>query len=771
MRKIHKNIPVLFEPYDYKVVETHYSEENNKNNESIFNVANGYIGLRGFFEEGFYGNPANTDPTTMINGVYEYFNYNHVWQRPGFPSRYHAIINQANPVDIKVYVGDELCTLAGNVTGYSRTLDMRDGTIVREFTYQTKAGEKVLLRFHRFASQADKHLLMVKTEVIAQTDADIRIVSSLEQQKRGGGATKEEIGASVGKVYTFLDAKRKSCTKYITYKTNISNFEIICAVSEKVTPSVKPAKSNQKYRLSDVYSFAVKKGEHIVLERAVVYATMRDFSQFKEEAIRRSQEALKAGYAAELEKNKAVWDKFWDATDVSIDDDALIQQGIRYGMFNMYQSTGKDGITNVSANGITGTAYSGHYFWDTEIFMMPMFLYTNPEIVKKLIEYRYNTLDGSRKRAREMEHPGALIAWNTINGEECGHVFEAATAHYHINADIGYSIYKYFEATQEEEFLLDKCAEILFETSLCLSHRGNFIERKGNKFCFNVVCGPDEYNPVVDNNLFTNMMVRKHFYFSLEVADRLRQKRPEKFKELTEKCKIDEEEFARWKRAADNMYLAYDYENDMYMQDDSILYKDPIDIENIPPEKLPLLFTMHPLNLWRFKVCKQADIVLLTFLLHEEFTPQMRKKIYDVYEPLTIHDSSLSSNTYSIVACDIGYYGEAYDYLKQASRMDLDNVNKNTYFGLHAACMGSCWMMLVNGYAGLRVYDEKMHFKPYCDAKWNSYSFKLRFRDSVLHISVKKDKTSYRVLSGAPLEIYHKDQLITVGTEEVVLEN
>lgn len=370
-----------------------------------------------------------------------------------------------------------------------------------------------------------------------------------------------------------------------------------------------------------------------------------------------------------------------------------------------------------------------------------------------------------------MEHPGALIAWNTINGEECGHVFEAATAHYHINADIGYSIYKYFEATQDEEFLLDKCAEILFETSLCLSHRGNFIERKGNKFCFNVVCGPDEYNPVVDNNLFTNMMVRKHFYFSLEVADRLRQKRPEKFKELTEKCKIDEEEFARWKRAADNMYLAYDYENDMYMQDDSILYKDPIDIENIPPEKLPLLFTMHPLNLWRFKVCKQADIVLLTFLLHEEFTPQMRKKIYDVYEPLTIHDSSLSSNTYSIVACDIGYYGEAYDYLKQASRMDLDNVNKNTYFGLHAACMGSCWMMLVNGYAGLRVYDEKMHFKPYCDAKWNSYSFKLRFRDSVLHISVKKDKTSYRVLSGAPLEIYHKDQLITVGTEEVVLEN
>lgn len=770
MRKIHKNIPVLFEPDGYKVVERKYSAQNNKNNESVFNVANGYIGLRGFFEEGFYGEAKDTDPTTMLNGVYEYFNYNHVWQRPGFPPRYHAIINQANPIDIKVYVDGELCSLGGKVEDYSRTLDMQDGTIVRSFIYETQSGKRVRLKFHRFASQANKHLLMIKVEVETFSDAEVKILSSLNQQTRGGGATKEEIGASVGTVYTFGDAKREGNTKYVTYSTNISGFDIICAVSEK-TDGEKVFAKDCETGLSDEYVYSLKAGERVVLERAVVYATMRDFPAFKKTAIELSQEACANGYEKALAENKKVWDAFWETTDVEIDDDALIQQGIRYGMFNMYQSTGKDGITNVSANGITGTAYSGHYFWDTEIFMMPMFTYTNPEVAKKLIEYRYNTLDGSRKRARDMEHPGALVAWNTINGEECGHVFEAATAHYHINADVGYAIYKYFEATQDEEFLLDKCAEVLFETSLCLSHRGAFIERKGNKFCLNVVCGPDEYNPVVDNNLFTNMMVRKHFYFTLETAERLKTKRPQQYRELMEKCGITDEELARWKRAADNMYLAYDYENDMYMQDDSILYKDPIDIENIPPEKLPLLFTMHPLNLWRFKVCKQADIVLLTFLLHEEFTPEMRKKIFDVYEPLTIHDSSLSSNTYSIVACDIGYYDEAYDYLKQASRMDLDNVNKNTYFGLHAACMGSCWMMLVNGYAGLRVYDNRMHFKPYCDEKWKSYAFKLQFRGSILSIKVEKNQTTYKVLSGNPVEIFHKEELVTVGQDGKVMEN
>lgn len=769
MRKIHKNIPVLFEPNDYLIVEKEFKEENNRNNESIFNVANGYIGMRGFFEEGFYGKQENCDPTTMINGIYEYYDYNHVWQRPGFPPRYHAITNQANPIDVKILIDKKPIKLDNNVYDYSRVLDMRDGTITRTFKYHLDGNKIAYLTYIRFASQDDKHLLVNKINVKTNFDCKIEIISRISQQTRVGGATHAEIGSSGGDIYQFKETINNGENRYLTYKTKRSKFDIIMAISEKLNCKYHKRINNKKDSTATHYTINNQANNEISIERFVVFATKRDYSNFKQRSINKAKSKCENGYEVEYRKNKKVWDGFWNVTDVSIDKDELVQQGIRFGMFNMFSSVGKDGITNISANGITGTAYSGHYFWDTEIFMEPMFLYTNPEIAKKLIEYRYNTLDGSRQRAKEMDHVGALVAWNTISGEECGHVFEAATAHYHINADVGYSIYKYYEATHDYKLIEEKGAELLFELGLCLSHRGDFIERKGNKFCLNIVCGPDEYNPVVDNNLFTNMMVKKHFEFALQVKEMLNKNNPLKLKQLMEKCHIDEDEFKRWDRIVNNMYFAYDYEKDMYMQDDSILFKDPIDIDAIPPSKLPLLFSMHPLNLWRFKVCKQADIVLLTFLLHEWFTPEMRKKIFDVYEPLTIHDSSLSSNTYSIVACDIGYYDEAYDYLKQASRMDLDNVNKNTFFGLHAACMGSCWMMLVNGYAGLRIYDGMMHFKPYCDKRWNSYSFKLKFMDSRVLVKVSKENTFYQLLEGNDLIIDHKGKKINVTKQGVVV--
>ena len=761
MRKVHRDLPVLFEPHGFQIVEHKFEGDRNKVNESIFNVANGYIGLRGFFEE---GTNAESDRTTMLNGVYEYFDYHHIWQRPGFPGKYHAIVGQADPVDVQVFLDGERAS-AENSQEYSRTLDMRDDTLVRKFVYTTQSGKSAELVFTRFAHQREKHLLVTSVQVNCRSAMSVRIVSTLSMPA-GSTTGKAEIGSSSGKIYEAGTAHARGGTRSVTYSTLRSGFKIVCAVAERANAARK--NTLRKESASATYSAALGEGESVRLDRFIVYGTDREFDPLRETAEQMAETFAERGYDALYDGNVSAWREFWKDSDVCIDGDELIQQGIRYGIFNIYQSVGRDGITNISANGLTGTAYSGHYFWDTEIFMEPMLLYTHPELTKKLIEYRYNILDKARERAREMEHPGALYAWNSTNGEECGHVFEAVTAQYHINADVGYSIYKYYEATQDEEFLFDKCAEILLETSMCLSHRGNFIERKGGKFCLNVVCGPDEYNPIVDNNLYTNMLTRLLFKFTLETMEKLRSKRPAQYEALVKKCHYSDGEFARLRRAADNMYLAWDEENEMYMQDDNFLSKDPIDIESIPPEKLPLLVTLHPLNLWRYKVCKQADIVLLTFLRHEEFTPEMRKKIFDTYEPLTIHDSSLSSSIHSIVACDIGYYGEAYGYLKQAARMDLDNVNKNTYFGLHAACMGACWMMLVNGYAGLRIYDGKMHFKPYCDEKWKRYTFRLKFRGSALEIGVTPQETVYRLTAGAPLTIEHCGECFVLENERVM---
>lgn len=769
MRNIHKNVPVLFEPHDYTVVETDYNEQNNKNNETIFTVANGYIGLRGFFEEGFYGAKENSDPTTMINGVYEYFPYNHIWCRPGFPQRFHAIVGQTNPIDVKVLLDGEPVTLAYGVEGYSRTLDFRDGTVVRKFTFTAKNGKSADLIFERFASQYDKHLVFVKISVTAKNDCEVKFISSLKSLAISSGAVKEEIGGASGSVFENPEVYRKANLMQVSYSTIKSKFDITCAVADGVDCKSIREDCDRDNSLSSTYIVNAKSGEKIAYTRAIGYATMRDFANFKTELGKKVSIAYSEGYDKNLEKSKSELEKFWKVTDVEIDSDPLVQQGIRFSMFQIYQSTGKDGITNISANGLTGTGYSGHTFWDTEIFMMPMYIYTNPEIAKKLITYRYNILDNARERAKQMDDVGALFSWNSINGEECGHVFEAVTAQYHINNAVYYAIYRYYEATQDEKFLVETCAEILFEISKCMAHRGSFIKERDGEFCINVICGPDEYNPIVDNNLYTNLMTKRQLYFALEVAKLLKEKYPQKYLELVNKCNLDEKEFELWQRAADNMRLPYNKELDIYLQDDNFLFKDPIDLEAIPKERLPLLTNLHPLNLWRYQVIKQADIVLLTFLCCDAFTREMRKKIFDFYEPKTIHDSSLSAGIHSIVACDVGYEGEAYNYLKQSCRMDLDNVNRNTFFGLHAACMGTSWMMLVNGYGGLRIINGKLHFKPYCAENWNCYTFKIKFRGSVLSVKVSKDKTEYRVIEGDNITVFHKDNEIMVDAKGVII--
>ena len=760
MRDIHKNVPVRFQPYAWKVVETDWCKEDVKNNETIFSVANGYLGIRGFFEESFDGEKQVADRTTMINGVYEYFPYIHVCYRPGFPKRCHAIVPQSNAFDITLWLDDERVDVSnkGQVSAYSRTLDFQDGTVTRTFVYRTKTGKQAKFTFVRFASQDDKHLAMDKLVIEAMDDCQV-VVQTRLLAPQGCAQTPDNLYRETA-VFDFLSAEKEDGVQSVTYKTRTAPFEIAVSAKDVFDRDEQPLTETDDLSVSDTYTFSLNGGETVNGVRYVAYATMRDFVAFQKETCGKVK-AAENGFEKELEKSKAHLDEFWKYADVQVDD-MLIQQGLRFSAFQIYQSTGRDGITNISANGLSGTVYSGHTFWDTEVFIMPMYMYSHPEMAKPLIMYRYNILDKARERARQMDDQGALYSWNSINGEECGTLFEAVTAQYHINNDIFYSIFRYYEATQDEEFLVNTCAEILFEISKCMAHRGSFVPTRGGKFCINVICGPDEYNPIVDNNMYTNVLTQKQLHFTLKVADLLREKYPEKYAELCEKCKVDGEELALWKKAADNMYIPYSKELDMYMQDDNFIYKDPIDIESIPKEKLPLLSHLHPLNLWRCQLCKQADIVLLTFICSDYFTHEQRKKIFEYYEPKTIHDSSLSASIHSIVACDVGDKKEAYGYLMQSARMDLDNVNGNTYNGLHAACMGAAWMMMVNGYAGLRVFDGKLHFRPFIHEGWNSYSFTFLFRGTRLKVTVGVEETQYEILEGQPIAIQHFDREYSV---------
>ena len=763
MRKLYDdNRPILFRPERWSVTEDVFDEGTNRVRESVFAVANGYIGVRGFFEEGFDGAPEHTDPTVMLNGVYEYHDIVYNWRRPGFPGRTQVITRQANPLDVTVYLDGERAAMTRE--GYSRSLNLKNGVLTRTFVFTTQTGKKAVLTFERFACQQDKHLLAARITIEARAPLSCRIVSALRTAD-----SRIHDGEGKDAVYEPLGLSRTGEVATAAYKTKKSGFSVACAAAERLSVPAEAETSESGSALVCSRSFSLDAGDVAVYERTAGFACDKDVPDYASFLAEKVRKAAARGYEALLEENTKEIAAFWSYSDIEIDDDPLVQQGIRFSLFQVYQSAGRDGYTNISANGLSGTVYSGQTFWDTEMYMMPMFTYGAQEISRDLLLYRYHLLDRSRERAQQMEDVGALYSWNTIDGEECGAIFEAATAQYHIDADISFAMQAYYDASGDEAFMVDFGAEMLFEMSKCLSHRGSFIEARGGKFCINVICGPDEYNPIVDNNFYTNFLVRRMFDFTLETRALLAEKYPERLAALCQKCGMTEAEFGRIEEASRKMYFPYNEEYGMYMQDDNFMYKDPVDLASVPAEKLPLLFTLHPLNLWRWQVCKQADIVLLTFLCSEFFDKEQIRKIFDYYEPKTIHDSSLSAAVHSIVACAIGYRGEAYSYLKHAARMDLDDVNGNTAAGLHAACMGGAWMLIVNGYAGLRVYGGTLHFDPMLDDKWKGYSFKIHYHGCMLSVRVARDGTRYRLEAGERLEIFHRGEAVTVGREEIFL--
>ncbi|MCK9525090.1 MAG: glycoside hydrolase family 65 protein, partial [Limnochordia bacterium] len=534
------------------------------------------------------------------------------------------------------------------------------------------------------------------------------------------------------------------------------------------TPATSIMGSASTTLLDFLARFQAEAGQTITLDKFIALGSSREMgegqlSDYLERIVLKSAEH---GYARGRQKHVDFLQKYWDDTDVEIEGDLAVQQGMRFNALQLLQSTGRDGKTNVAAKGLSGEYYEGHYFWDTETYIVPFFLYSQPDLVRKLLEYRYSILDAARLNARRMRDQGALYAWRTINGHEASGNFLGSTVQYHINAAVAYSIHRYLEATDDLDFLLEMGAEILFETARCWAHRGVFLESRNGQYCLNEVCGPDEYKPGVNNNCYTNYMAQFNLKTALRARDTLSTKYPQEFDRLTRKLNLQEAEFDLWQRCADHMYLPFNDQLGIHPQDDSFVDKDPIDIDSIPQEEIPLVGNWHPLVIWRYQVIKQADVILLLFLLGDQFTLAEKKADFDYYEPKTTHDSSLSPAIYSIIAAELGYEEFAYNYFLQTVRLDLDDYNRNAWQGLHTACMASSWMGVVNGFAGMRTFDGNLSFQPFLPEKWQSYSFKVKFRGAQLHVRVRSDHTSYTLLKGEGCSFFHWSQPVTLSLGE-----
>ncbi|MGD2174878.1 MAG: beta-phosphoglucomutase [Candidatus Brocadiaceae bacterium] len=716
---------------------------------TVFALSNGYLGVRGVCPEEDEGAGDGGYPATFVNGIYDYEPYQFVVRFPGYPERRHAIVNLCDWRIINLQVDGEPFSMSrGEVSQYRRELDMRRGVLRRDLVWTSPAGQRVRISTTRLVSMTRKHSAAIRYAV-SPLDEDAQLV--FESKFRG----KIPSNMLPGDRTELVERGAEGQADYFLYRTRSAPFYVAIALAHSLHDAHRQSRGFDPDTgdvLVDRREANVRAGEAALLEKHVCFQTTLETGrqQLIPQALAGVREAREAGFGELLAEQERWWARHWETGDVRIDGNPADQQAIRFALFHLRQSNPEFENRSISANGLTGDAYSGHVFWDTEMYISPYFLYTDPAAVRPLLLYRHGILERARERARQMDGVGALYSWNSISGEECGVVYEAATAEYHLVSDIALAVARYVDATGDREFLRDFGAEIVFETARFLADRGSFVPLRGGQFCINAVCGPDEYACGVNNNCYTNVLARWHLRHAARVSDEMQREEPGRFKELAERIGLETAEVALWRRAADRMYVPFNEELGIHEQDDSFLYLDPADME-MTPRNTDIRWGMHPLNLWRMQVIKQADVVLLMFVRGEEFGEDVKRANYEFYEPLTCHGSSLSASIHSIIASEVGKHGDAYDYFRQSLRLDLDDFKGNTGGGLHMACMGGTWMAVVNGFAGMRDYEDGLRFDPWLPERWDGYGFKVLYRGRRLKVDVGADEVTYTLISGAPL--------------------
>ena len=747
--------------------ETSFDTQSNFLDETLFALGNGYIGLRGTYEEG-YGGPAGTSlDGTYLNGFYESEEIHYPEAAFGMAKTNQFMLNVPNAKGIALWIeGERFDLLQGTVASYERTLDFRTGVMLRTVEWLSPQGRRVSVVSRRLVSFENKHLFAIEYQVTPLNfSGTIKLASVLDGAVKNLEAGDDpRVGSAIsGPALHPVDSEQSDSFAALVQRTGNSGFTLVSATETFIdgAPPAQVSKHEQRLELS--WTITASERQTVSLTKYGSYFSSRDYPVV--ELMWRSKDTLAqaraTGFDALRMEQEQYLANFWQQADVEIAGDDALQQGIHFNQFHLLQSVGRDGKTNISAKGVTGEGYEGHYFWDTEIYIFPFFLYSKPEIAKKLLEYRYAGLGQARERARQMSHArGALYPWRTIAGVECSAYFPAGTAQYHINADIAYSIKLYMEATDDQDYLIRYGAEIVMETARIWMGLGSY-DRAG-RFCINEVTGPDEYTALVNNNYYTNAMAQMHLNFAAQIAERLQVQHPQEFARIAGLAALDADEAAEWRRAASLMLLPYDDELQIHAQDDSFLSKKKWDFAGTPKENYPLLLNYHPMVICRHQVCKQADVVLALLLLSDQFTLDDKKRDFDYYEAVTTHDSSLSSCIFSIIASEVGYHDKAYDYFMETARLDLDDTHGNTHYGVHTAAMAGTWMCVAYGFAGMRVVSGELRFAPTLPKQWQHYTFKIHFKDQLLEVRVEPSRVEYRLLQGDALKFSHRGERIAV---------
>jgi alpha,alpha-trehalose phosphorylase len=759
----------VYPPDPWRLVEARFSERYCARAETIFAVANGFIGIRGTFEE---GRPA-VAPGTFVAGFHETWKILHAEEAFGLARTGQTIVIVPDATVVQLYVDDEPLFLpTARLSEYERVLDMRAGVLTRELTWATAGGKQVVVRSTRLVSLEHRHVAAIQYEVVLPEHSAPVVLSSEIVNRQAADSPEFPVQERSGdpRLATSLreGVLQEQCrvvdeTRLLLgYQTAHSVMTLGVGVEHLVETALD--RRVQVDARADgakvVVSADASPGVPLRLTKLISYQSSRvaPAAELVERCGRTLDRVSAAGFGDLQRGQREQLDHFWDRADVRIEADEepdRVQQAVRWNLFQVAQATWRADGSGVAAKGLTGHAYEGHYFWDTEIYVLPFLAYTHPRIARNLLRFRHSMLPKARERAKELNQRGALFAWRTINGEEASAYYQAGTAQYHINADIAYAVRRYAQVGGDEEFLLEVGAEMLIDTARLWADLG-FYDQRG-RFHIHGVTGPDEYTTVVNDNAYTNLMARMNLTFAAWYLRELQDERPAEYRALASETGLRQSEVEAWVRAAEAMHVPFDRRRGINPQDASFLEREVWDVEGTPPDRFPLLLHYHPLVIYRYQVIKQADIVLAMFLLGNEFDLERKRANFNYYDALTTGDSSLSACVQCVIAAEIGDEERALEYFRYALLMDLADVAGNVSDGVHIAAAAGSWMAIVNGFGGVRDYDGRLSLDPRLPRMWQSLEFSLRFRQRQLRIRLSHDEERYTLEEGQPLDVRVRD--------------
>ncbi|QUL53074.1 family 65 glycosyl hydrolase [Paenibacillus tritici] len=745
----------------WAIIEEGFDPERNRTSESIFSLGNEYMGVRGYADEGYSGDSL---PGSYFNGLNEEMEVGNHYK--GIIRSLRYMVNAVDWLYTRIAVDGESLDLArSNVKDYTRRLDLRTGTYKREFIWHLAGGKKLKVSFTRLVSMTMSHLgLQQVTFEPLNFTGTVDICTGLDF-----GMVHEERGQSMWKR---LRSGGEGAVTAIMAGTLTTRNKLFSGFVLKSSQPVNTELVERERFIGRTFSLDLSQGEPASFTKLAVHVADSSASRTEEGLWTEGMEL--AATADRLEEHEvfadqaSYWSSIWATSDITIEGDPENQQGIRFCIFQLVQTYhGDHPGYNIGAKGLTGEAYRGLAFWDTESYCLPFYLFNNPKAARSLLEFRYKTLPEAVQRGKEVDCEGAFYPIATIDGTESCDLWQHSNLQLHVGTAVSYGIWHYVKNTGDREFLYSKGAEMLIQISRFYASRGQWGQRSG-KYGYFGVMGPDEFQLMVNNNCYINLMAKKLFEFTLDTVAEMKQKVPDEYAAVAAATALRDEELADWDNKREHMKIPLDTESGVYEEHDGFFDMPHIDIHSIPVTEFPLYSNWSYDRLYRYDMIKQPDVLMFMFLYNGEFSREAKLANYEYYESRCIHESSLSPSIHSILACEIGKPEEAYQFFEFATRLDLDNYNRNTREGLHTTSIAAAWMNIVYGFGGMRSDGPCLSFRPTLPRQWTSYSFQVRYEGVLLGITVNKDSVGFRAVDGGRTEVLIYDQPVIVdeaGTE------